>query len=148
MSSPARDAWLSLTPEPERDLPAAIATLRAGTAPGAEAIEAERRRAERRGGPPPGGAACAAPRRRAERLVLRGNRRSWLAWLREAVELADARGPDGAEVAAARELLLDVIDNHEALELGLPGGRAAYQANGTDAELFERIRARDEKGHT
>jgi hypothetical protein len=128
MSSPARDAWLSLTPEPERDLPVAIATLRAGTTPSEEAIEAERARAER--------------------LVLRGNRRRWLAWLREAVELADARGRDGAEVAAARELVLDVIDNHDALELGLPGGRAAYQANGTEAELFERIRARDrdEKG--
>ena len=69
MSSPAREAWLSLTPEPERDLPAAIAALRAGGRPSAAEVEAERVRAEG--------------------LVLRGNRKRWLAWLNEGLELAD-----------------------------------------------------------
>ncbi len=123
---PARDAWLSLTPEPERDLPAAIATLRAG------------------GHPDP--AAVAEERERAERLVLRGNRRSWVAWLREAVELADSRPRGGPEVTEARELVLDVISNHDALELGLPGRRAPR--NGAEGETFERIRTRNEKGTT
>jgi hypothetical protein len=128
MSSPARDEWLSITPEPERDLPAAIATLRAGAAPSDEAVEAERARAEQ--------------------LVLRGSRRRWLSWLHEAVALADARRPGvqtDPEVAAARELVLDVIDNHDALELGLPGRRRASN-QGAEGELFERIRTRNEKG--
>jgi hypothetical protein len=125
MASPARDQWLSLTPEPERDLPVAIATLRAGAPPSAEAIDAERETAAR--------------------LVLRGSRRRWLAWLREAAYLAQAGGQDGPEVAAARELVLDVIDNHDALELGLGGPR---RGNETDVELFARIRTRDdEKGN-
>jgi hypothetical protein len=141
MSSPTRDEWLSITPEPERDLPAAIATLRAGAAPSDEAVEAERARAEQ--------------------LVLRGSRRRWLAWLHEAVALADAPRPgvhdegtssasrpgvqNDLEVAAARELVLDVIDNHDALELGLPGHRRASN-HGAEGELFERIRTRNEKG--
>lgn len=142
MSSPAREAWLSITPEPERDLPAAIATLRAGGAPGAEAVEAERARAER--------------------LVLRGSRRRWLAWLHEALELStssasrpgdldngtsSASGPGDRDpaVAAARELVLDVIDNHDALELGLPG-RSRTPDQRAEGERFERIRTRNEKG--
>ena len=58
----ARHAWLSITPEPERELPAAVAALRAGGAPSAAAVEAERARAER--------------------LVTRGTRRAWAAYLR------------------------------------------------------------------
>ena len=111
MSSPAREAWLSLTPEPERDLPAAIATLRAGGTPTAEQIEAEREHAER--------------------LVLRGSRKRWLAWLNEGLELADGHhGTSSAsrpgvpsQVRAARRLVLDVIENHNELEKGLPDRR-------------------------
>ena len=43
----ARHAWLSITPEPERELPAAVAALRAGGTPSGAAVEAERARAER-----------------------------------------------------------------------------------------------------
>jgi hypothetical protein len=103
-----------LTPEPERDLPAAIATLRAGGAPSPAQIEAERERAEQ--------------------LVLKGNRKRWLAWLDEGLELADRAGdgvrstssasrPDVQEVAAAKGVLLDVIENHNELEKGLPDRR-------------------------
>jgi hypothetical protein len=99
----ARHAWLSLTPEPERELPVAIATLRAGG--------------------PPSGSAVAEERSRVERLVTRANRRAWTGYIAEAAELA--RAADGDEkVAAARSLVLDVIDNHENLKLGLPGGLA------------------------
>ena len=80
-----RKAWLSITPEPERELPAAVA----------------------------------AEQTRVEKLVTRGSRRAWAAYLMEALELARAAPP-----GAARDLVLDVIDNHDNLNLGLPGGRA------------------------
>jgi hypothetical protein len=101
--SRTRYAWLSITPEPERELPAAIATLRAGGAPSDSAVELERRRAER--------------------LVTRGSRRAWTAYLADAAELARTADGEG-EVAEARALVLDVIDNHDNLRLGLPGGLA------------------------
>ena len=101
--SRTRHAWLSITPEPERELPAAIATLRAGGAPSDSAVELERRRVER--------------------LVTRGSRRAWTAYIADAAELARAADGEG-EVAEARALVLDVIDNHDNLRLGLPGGLA------------------------
>ena len=97
----ARDAWLSITPEPERELPAAVAALRAGGRPGDGDVAAERRRVEE--------------------LVTRGSRRAWSAYMADAAALAQAASADG-ELAGARELVLDVIDNHDKLKLGLPGG--------------------------
>jgi hypothetical protein len=99
----ARKAWLSITPEPERELPAAIATLRAAGPPGADAVEAERHRVEG--------------------LVTRGSRRAWLAYIADARALAASAAGDD-EVARARALVLDVIENHDNLKLGLPGGLA------------------------
>jgi hypothetical protein len=84
----ARHAWLSITPEPERELPDAVAALRGGS--------------------------VAAERERVERLVLRGSRRAWNAYLSEASELAYNAPPSDA-----RDLVLDVIKNHENLKLGL-----------------------------
>jgi hypothetical protein len=101
--SGARHAWLSITPEPERELPAAVAALRAGGVPERSAVVAERRRVER--------------------LVTHGRRRAWTAYIAEAAALARAATADG-ELADARALVLDVIDNHDNLRLGLPGGRA------------------------
>jgi hypothetical protein len=101
--SRTRHAWLSITPEPERELPAAIATLRAGRSPSGAAVEAERRRVER--------------------LITRASRRAWMRYIAAAAELARAADGDG-EVADARALVLDVIDNHDNLRLGLPGGLA------------------------
>jgi hypothetical protein len=95
-----RRSWLSITPEPERVLPAAIATLRARGVPSREAVSSERRRVER--------------------LVLRGSRRDWLLWLGEARRIAERAADDDALAATARDAL-DVIDNHDALQLGLPG---------------------------
>jgi MoxR-like ATPase len=95
--------WLSLTPEPELELPAAIATLRHGIEP---APDVERERA------------------RAEQLVVRGSRRRWERWLDEARALARSQGDDPA-TEDARAAAMDVISNHDALKLGLAerGGR-------------------------
>jgi hypothetical protein len=84
----ARHAWLSITPEPERELPDAVAALRGGS--------------------------VTAERERVEELVLRGSRRAWTAYLSEARELA-RKAPPGE----ARDLVLDVIENHDNLKMGL-----------------------------
>ena len=99
--------WLSLTPEPERELPAAVATLRYG-------------------GPPPP-ARVAAEQERFERLIVRARRRAYRRWLAEARALAaSAEGAD-PELRSAADLTIAVIDNHEALGSGLSrrgrGGR-------------------------
>jgi hypothetical protein len=97
-------AWLALTPEPERELPAAIAVLRAGDAVPDVAREIAR----------------------AEALVLRGRERSYLDWLREAADLAAARADsDDPAVAHAVGVVRDVVANQAGLLLGLPGGERA-----------------------
>jgi hypothetical protein len=104
-----RAAWLSVTPEPERELPQAVATLTAGRRAGARAVDAERARIER--------------------LVLRGSQRRWLAYLHDMVELVE-RGPGGEDpdVAAARARVIAVIVNHHNLLLALPGAGARRTA--------------------
>ena len=96
------DSWLSLTPEPERLLPEARAVLRSGHEP-----------------PPPG--LLSAERAAAERLVLRARRARWEAWLRDSTALAAAT--QGEDTAATVALVRDVVANHDALALGLPGER-------------------------
>jgi hypothetical protein len=98
----ARDAWLSLTPEPEGELPTALATLRAGGAPPPALVQSERARAEL--------------------LVTHGRRRAWREYLGEARTLA-LGAEDGGAVGEARALVLDVLDNHDQLTLGLPRTR-------------------------
>jgi hypothetical protein len=93
------DRWLSLTPEPERLLPEARAALRSGRVPPPDELVA-RERAE------------------AERLVVQARRARWEAWLRESAALAD--GANRATEAAGA-LVRDVVANHDALALGLPG---------------------------
>ena len=89
----ARYAWLSITPEPERELPAAIAQLR--------------------------GTSAEQERRQVEALVTRASRRAWSAYMAEIGNLARA-----AEPSEAREIVLDVVENHNNLKLGLPGERS------------------------
>jgi hypothetical protein len=104
-----RAAWLSITPEPERELPAAAATLRSGRA--ATGSEVARERA------------------RVERLVLRSSRRRWLGYLHEVVELIAARrGSEDPEVIAAAERATAVVANHHNLLLGIPGSGDARAA--------------------
>jgi hypothetical protein len=94
-------AWLALTPESERELPAAIAVLRAGDAVPDVAGEIAR----------------------AEALVMRGSEPRYLAWLGEAAALAAARaGSDDPAVARAVAVVDDVVRNQAGLLLGLPGG--------------------------
>jgi hypothetical protein len=93
----ARHAWLSITPEPELELPEALATLRAGGPPSAALLELERVHAER--------------------LVTRGSRRAWRRYLAEALALA--KTSEDAAVAEARAVVEDVVHNHSQLELGL-----------------------------
>jgi hypothetical protein len=92
--------WLSLTPEPERELPDAVATLRHGSAAPPERLAAERARFER--------------------LIVHARRRAYQRWLGEARTLAAAgmRDPD-PELRSAAETTIAVIDNHEALRSGL-----------------------------
>ena len=89
--------WLSITPEPESELPRAIAILRSGGSPPAALVERETARAEA--------------------LVLRGSRRAWRRYLAEALALAGSS--DDPAVRDARALVEDVIRNHDNLELAL-----------------------------
>jgi hypothetical protein len=100
-------AWLALTPEPERALPAAIAVLRAGDDVPDVAGEIAR----------------------AEALVLRGSEPSYLAWLGEAADLASTRaGSDDPAVAHAAALVREIVRNQAGLLLGLPGGGRRREA--------------------
>jgi len=135
---PARQVvWLGLTPEPERELPAAVATLRR-----VGARRAARRRVaaiwpgtrparKLRGGAPvgwlagrpgPSAAWTAAERRRIQRLILRGTQRGWLRYLSEVTDLV--RGVDrdapAPVVSAALRAAETVLDHHRML-IGLPG---------------------------
>jgi len=97
------ESWLSLTPEPERLLPPARAAIRAGRRPAPDTLMAQERAL-------------------AERLVLRARRSGWDAWLRESAALAAGTAADeDGPTAAASALVRDVVANHYARVLGLPG---------------------------
>jgi hypothetical protein len=104
-----RATWLSVTPEPERELPEAVATLALGRRAGTEAVAQERARIER--------------------LVLHGSQRRWLDYLHRVVELIESRaGAEDPELARARELATAVLANHHNLLLALPGRGAELTA--------------------
>ncbi len=97
-----RASWLSVTPEPERELPQAVATLACGHQAPPDAVAREQARIEH--------------------LVLRGSQRQWLAYLHGVVELIEApRQSADPDVIDARERARAVISNHHNLLLGLPG---------------------------
>ena len=117
-----RASWLSITPEPERELPEAVATLSAGHRPAPDLIAAEQARIER--------------------LILHGSQRQWLAYLHEVVDLIDAgRGSEDLDVAAARATAKKVIANHHNLLLGLTA--PAHPAARLTANDSSRLRALD-----
>ena len=97
--APDRDSWLSITPEPEGELPEALATLRAGGTPAPAEVKAERERAER--------------------LITRARRRAYQRWLAEARGLATGDRPSDPATERAARVAKDVLDNHDALELGI-----------------------------
>jgi hypothetical protein len=113
-----RKRWLSLTPEPEQELPRAVATLRHHR--------------------PPAGA-VAGERARIERLILRGSEAGWLAYLHEVMALIDREeGARDPAVVRARRRAIAVISNHHNLLLGVsPRGarRTAYERERLSALL-------------
>uniref|UniRef100_A0AAU2JI99 TetR family transcriptional regulator n=1 Tax=Streptomyces sp. NBC_00049 TaxID=2903617 RepID=A0AAU2JI99_9ACTN len=123
MSGHRRLDWLGLTPEPERELPAAVAALRASShrPPGATAASP---------------ALAAAERRRVERLVLRGSRHGWLRYLAEVTELvtAVAAGREPGDRAAAL-LAGEVVLDHHRMLIGLPG--TGYDRTAGDRTALE-----------
>src|SRR3954468_20455661 len=114
----APQSWLSVTPEPERELPQALATLRHEADP-----------------PPP--RAVREEEERNEKLILHGSQRDWLAYLPRGLAATQSPPPPGPlhepepprpsnnpGVVRARAIVREVIANHHNLLLGLPG-RAA-----------------------
>ncbi|WP_020525527.1 hypothetical protein [Catelliglobosispora koreensis] len=83
--------WLGLTPEPERELPAAVAVLRGGSE--------------------------TAERQRISKLLLHGTQRQWLRYLDEVAELALAAQPG---TQAAKHVKAIVLEHHRML-IGLRG---------------------------
>ncbi len=123
-----RVPWLSVTPEPERELPAAVATLRCG----ARATDG----------------AVAEETAEIERLILRGSERRWDRYLHGVVELIDARAGDrDPAVAEAREVAIAVIANHHNLLLALPG-RGARRTDTDRRRLSELIAESNEEQAT
>jgi hypothetical protein len=123
-----RVPWLSVTPEPERELPAAVATLRCG----ARATDGE----------------VAEETAEIERLLLRGSERRWDRYLHGVVELIDARAGDrDPAVAEAREVAIAVIANHHNLLLALPG-RGARRTDTDRRRLSELIAESNEEQAT
>jgi hypothetical protein len=112
-----RAPWLSVTPEPERELPEAVTTLRHGAAATPAAITAEAARIEQ--------------------LILRGSERRWDSYLHDVVALIEQRAGDGdPDVARAREVAIAVISNHHNLLLALPG-RGARRTESDRRRLSE-----------
>jgi uncharacterized caspase-like protein len=104
-----RVSWLSVTPEPERELPAAVATLTRGARATDDAVAHETTKIER--------------------LVLHGSQSTWNRYLHGVVGLIERRADDpDPDVARARALATRVIANHHNLLLGLPG-RGAQQTD-------------------
>jgi hypothetical protein len=105
-----RAAWLSITPEPERELPRAVAVLAAGHGVADEDISREQARLQG--------------------IVLRHGQRRWLQYLREVLELVEQRtGDHDPEVVQARTRARLVLTNHHNLLLGLPGPGATLTRN-------------------
>ena len=117
-----RASWLSITPEPERELPEAVATLAAGRRAAADAVAAERDRIER--------------------LVLHGGQRRWLAYLHDVVDLIDRSRTAATTPTSprARERATAVIANHHNLLLGAAPGPGAAGCTAADSS---RLRALD-----
>ncbi|MFB8398164.1 hypothetical protein [Streptomyces yangpuensis] len=131
MSGRRRLDWLGLTPEPERELPAAVAALRASGTRTADEL-------------------AAAEHRRVERLVLRGSRHSWLRYLAEVTDLvtgvaAGTRTGDPAAALLAGEVVLD----HHRMLIGLPGpGYGRTAADRTALESAVRALRTRPRAHT
>lgn len=138
MSGRRRLDWLGLTPEPERELPAAVATLRASSHhPGRTGSTGPAHPLDPPGPQPPIPAELVtSERRRLERLVLRGSRRDWLRYLAEVAALVTAVA-DGAGRGDRPAALLagEVVLDHHRMLIGLPG--TGYARTARDRAALE-----------
>jgi hypothetical protein len=104
-----RSVWLSITPEPERELPAAVATLRSGAA----ATDGE----------------VVAEAGRIDRLITRSGQRQWLRYLHGVLVLTESRAvSQDPVVRGAAWRSAAVLSNHHNLLLALPGAGARLTA--------------------
>ncbi|MEU6706028.1 hypothetical protein [Streptomyces wuyuanensis] len=112
--------WLGLTPEPERELPLAVAALRT-RARGVGATVRD---------------PAASERRRVERLILHGSERSWLRYLAEVTDLVTSVA-DGTSTGDPRAALVagEVVLDHHRMLIGLPG--SAYDRTAQDRSTLE-----------
>ncbi|MEU4170226.1 hypothetical protein AB0F46_25525 [Streptomyces sp. NPDC026665] len=119
MSARRHLAWLGLTPEPEQELPSAVAALRAPAA-----------------GRPPS-LLVAEERRHVERLVLRGTQRSWLRYLGEVTDLVVAAAEEPGPAGPGPALLAgEVVLDHHRMLIGLPG--SGYDRTTAQRQALER----------
>uniref|UniRef100_A0AAU1IAJ3 Uncharacterized protein n=1 Tax=Streptomyces sp. NBC_00180 TaxID=2903632 RepID=A0AAU1IAJ3_9ACTN len=119
MSARRSLVWLGLTPEPEQELPTAVAALRA----------------PEDGSPPP--ALVTAERHRVERLVLRGTQRGWLRYLGEVTDLVvEAAAGSGTADPRAALVAGEVVLDHHRMLIGLPG--TGYARTATQRRDLER----------
>lgn len=127
--------WLGLTPEPERDLPGAVALLRSRRVPVAAPA------ADPSSDPDADLAAdlaalIGAERSRVEALILRGTQRSWMRYLAEVTALvteAAASAQADGDLDATRDAAETVLEHHRML-IGLPG--TAYDRAADDREAL------------
>ena len=100
-----RSVWLSITPEPEAELPAAVATLRSGAPASEWQVDEEAGRIAR--------------------LITRSGQRSWLRYLHGVLTLIESRaGSSDPAVRCAVVRAVAVLSNHHNLLLALPGAGA------------------------
>ncbi|MFG2758572.1 hypothetical protein [Streptomyces wuyuanensis] len=112
--------WLGLTPEPERELPLAVAALRTRARVAGATVRDP----------------AASERRRVERLILHGSERSWLRYLAEVTDLVTSVA-DGTSTGDPRAALVagEVVLDHHRMLIGLPG--AAYDRTAQDRSTLE-----------
>jgi hypothetical protein len=104
-----RTMWLSITPEPEAELPAVVATLRSGAAANEPQVAAEAGRIAR--------------------LITRSGQRSWLRYLHGVLTLVESQaGSTDPAVHCAVVRGAAVLSNHHNLLLALPGAGARLTA--------------------
>jgi hypothetical protein len=125
MTAHSRLAWLALTPEPERELPQAVAVLRGGSV------------------------SLAQEHRRVQKLILHGTARSWRGYLREVCDLIRAL-PQPLAPDCRRSALLagEVLLEHHRMLIGLPGPgyRETEADRGFLTETVARLRAEHDRG--
>ncbi len=114
-----RVVWLGLTPEPERELPEAVATLRALDSGTRQDTDSEVRRIRH--------------------LILHGTQRTWLRYLADVtalVQRVSAHPRAASTTRTALDAAETVLDHHRML-IGLPG--SAYDRVAADRDALSGI---------